>query len=167
MYKRQHHKQAVQGIFEKLYNQGDIYKSEYQGWYCEPCEAFFTERQLKEGKCPDCGRDVEWLKEESYFFKLSKYQDRLLKYIDCLLYTSLFKKVNRKKGIVVSNVGDGALGCGPVWEAMNMATMDQFNTLWEKGYKGGLPILFNFFNNKMCIRDSTNHHRATDIEFLI
>lgn len=77
-----HHKQAVQGIFEKLYNQGDIYKSEYQGWYCEPCEAFFTERQLKEGKCPDCGRDVEWLKEESYFFKLSKYQDRLLKYIE-------------------------------------------------------------------------------------
>lgn len=61
---------------------------------------------------------------------------------------ALYKKVNRKKGIVVSNVGDGALGCGPVWEAMNMATMDQFKVLWEEGYKGGLPIIFNFFNNQ-------------------
>lgn len=78
----EHHERAVQGIFEKLYKQGDIYKSEYQGWYCEPCESFFTERQLKDGKCPDCGREVQWLKEESYFFKLSKYQDRLLKYIE-------------------------------------------------------------------------------------
>lgn len=69
---------------------------------------------------------------------------------------ALFKKVNRKKGIVVSNVGDGALGCGPVWEAMNMATMDQFNTLWEKGYKGGLPILFNFFNNSYGMGGQTS-----------
>jgi 2-oxoisovalerate dehydrogenase E1 component len=69
---------------------------------------------------------------------------------------ALFKKVNRKKGIVVSNVGDGALGCGPVWEAMNMATMDQFNTLWEEGYKGGLPILFNFFNNSYGMGGQTS-----------
>ncbi|NLW17314.1 MAG: methionine--tRNA ligase [Firmicutes bacterium] len=78
----QHHKQAVQTIFEKLYKQGDIYKSEYQGWYCEPCESFFTDLQLKDGKCPDCNRDVEWISEESYFFKLSKYQDRLLAHIE-------------------------------------------------------------------------------------
>lgn len=61
---------------------------------------------------------------------------------------ALFKKVNRKKGIVISNIGDGSLGCGPVWEAMNMATMDQFKYLWEEGFKGGLPIIFNFFNNQ-------------------
>lgn len=78
----QQHVQAVQGIFEKLHAQGDIYKSEYQGWYCEPCEAFFTELQLKDGKCPDCGREVEWLTEESYFFRLSKYQERLLAHIE-------------------------------------------------------------------------------------
>lgn len=76
------HVKAVQRIFEKLHAQGDIYKSEYQGWYCEPCEAFFTDLQLKEGKCPDCAREVEWLTEESYFFKLSKYQDRLLAHIE-------------------------------------------------------------------------------------
>lgn len=76
------HVKAVQRIFEKLHAQGDIYKSEYQGWYCEPCESFFTDLQLKEDKCPDCGREVEWLTEESYFFKLSKYQDRLLAHIE-------------------------------------------------------------------------------------
>ncbi len=61
---------------------------------------------------------------------------------------ALYKKVNKKKGIVISNVGDGSLGCGPVWEAMNMATMDQFKYLWEEGFKGGLPIIFNFFDNQ-------------------
>lgn len=76
------HVKAVQKIFRKLYDNGDIYKSAYEGWYCTPCETFFTQRQLKDGKCPDCGRDVEKLKEESYFFKLSKYQDRIIKYIE-------------------------------------------------------------------------------------
>lgn len=77
------HHQVVQRIFSKLYEQGDIYKSEYEGWYCTPCETFWTESRLIEGKCPnpDCGRDVELLKEESYFFRLSKYQDALLNYI--------------------------------------------------------------------------------------
>jgi methionyl-tRNA synthetase len=77
-----HHK-VVKAIFTKLYEQGDIYKSEYEGWYCTPCETFWTENKLIEGKCPnpDCGREVELLKEESYFFKLSKYQDALLKHI--------------------------------------------------------------------------------------
>ncbi len=76
------HVATVQKIFKKLYDQGDIYKSEYEGWYCTPCEAFWLERQLKDGKCPDCGREVELTKEESYFFKLSKYADRLINYIN-------------------------------------------------------------------------------------
>ena len=74
------HEECVKKVFEKLYNSGDIYKSEYEGLYCTPCESFWTESQLVDGKCPDCGREVELVKEESYFFKLSKYQDRLLKY---------------------------------------------------------------------------------------
>ncbi len=77
-----YHIKAVQKIFKKLYDQGDIYKSEYEGLYCTQCETFFTEIQLKEGNCPDCGRGVEKVKEESYFFKLSKYQDRLIKHIE-------------------------------------------------------------------------------------
>lgn len=77
-----HHEEAVQKIFKKLYDQGDIYKSEYEGWYCTPCESFWTKTQLVEGKCPDCSREVELTKEESYFFKLSKYQDRLIKHIE-------------------------------------------------------------------------------------
>lgn len=76
-----YHVEAVQKIFKKLYDQGDIYKSNYEGWYCTPCESFWTDSQLEEGKCPDCQREVEWTKEESYFFKLSKYQDRLLEHI--------------------------------------------------------------------------------------
>jgi len=78
------HKDAVQGIFRRIQDKGDIYKSEYEGWYCVPCETFWLERQLVDGKCPnpDCGRPVELLKEESYFFRLSRYQDRLLKHIE-------------------------------------------------------------------------------------
>jgi len=76
------HEEVVQKIFKKLYDQGDIYKSEYEGWYCTPCEAFWTEHQLKDGKCPDCEREVELTKEESYFFRLSKYQDRLIQWIE-------------------------------------------------------------------------------------
>ncbi len=77
------HAQVVQAIFNRLFEQGDIYKSEYEGWYCTPCETFWTENKLVEGKCPnpDCGRDVELLKEESYFFRMSKYQSRLLQHI--------------------------------------------------------------------------------------
>ena len=76
------HKATVQKIFKQLYDQGDIYKSEYAGKYCTPCETFFTDHQLVDGKCPDCGRPVEEVKEESYFFKLSKYQDKLINYIE-------------------------------------------------------------------------------------
>ena len=76
------HEKIVQKIFDKLYEKGDIYKSEYEGWYCTPCESFWTEHQLVDGKCPDCGREVELTKEESYFFKLSKYQDKLIELIE-------------------------------------------------------------------------------------
>src|SRR6056297_902 len=77
------HERIVQEIFQKLYDKGDIYKDKYEGWYCVPCESFWTERQLGEEKvCPDCGRPVEWVEEESYFFKLSKYADKLLKHIE-------------------------------------------------------------------------------------
>lgn len=77
-----YHEKAVQDIFTKLYKQGDIYKGAYEGWYCTPCEAFWTETQLVNGKCPDCGRPVEKAKEEAYFFKMSKYADKLLEYIE-------------------------------------------------------------------------------------
>ncbi len=76
------HEKAVQRIFTKLYEQGDIYKSTYEGKYCVPCESFYTESQLIDGKCPDCGREVIDSKEEAYFLKLSKYQDKLLKYFE-------------------------------------------------------------------------------------
>ena len=77
-----YHVEAVQKIFKKLYDQGDIYKSSYEGMYCTPCESFWTETQLVDGKCPDCGRPVEKSKEEAYFFKMSKYADKLIKYIE-------------------------------------------------------------------------------------
>ena len=75
------HEQCVQKIFQKLYDQGDIYKSEYESWYCTPCEAFWTDTQLIDGKCPDCGREVQRVKEESYFFRASKYADKLIAHI--------------------------------------------------------------------------------------
>ncbi|MDR2648219.1 MAG: methionine--tRNA ligase [Clostridiales bacterium] len=75
------HIKAVRKIFKKLYDQGDIYKGAYEGWYCTPCETFFTERQLVDGNCPDCGRPAEKIKEEAYFFRLSKYQERLSEHI--------------------------------------------------------------------------------------
>ncbi len=76
----EYHEKTVQKIYEKLLASGDIYKSEYEGWYCTPCESFWTESQLVDGKCPDCGREVKLEKEESYFFRLSKYQDKLIEF---------------------------------------------------------------------------------------
>lgn len=76
------HKDVVQSVFQKIYDQGDIYKSAYEGWYCTPCETFWLEGKLVNGNCPDCGRPVELVQEESYFFRLSKYQDRILKHIE-------------------------------------------------------------------------------------
>ncbi|MDF0727846.1 methionine--tRNA ligase [Cytobacillus sp. S13-E01] len=76
------HKEIVEKIFSQLLDQGDIYLDKYEGWYCTPCESFYTERQLEQGNCPDCNRSVEKVKEESYFFKMSKYADRLLQYYE-------------------------------------------------------------------------------------
>src|SRR5690554_2106477 len=78
----QRHKTTVEKVFQRFLEQGDIYLGEYEGWYCTPCESFFTETQLNEGNCPDCGRPVEKVKEESYFFRVSKYADRLLQYYE-------------------------------------------------------------------------------------
>ncbi|HEY8423293.1 MAG TPA: methionine--tRNA ligase [Clostridia bacterium] len=91
------HEAAVQKIFTKLYEKGDIYKSAYEGWYCTPCESFWTQTQLKDGKCPDCGREVKLTKEESYFFRLSKYQDRL---IDLLTNTDFLEPKSRVNEMV-------------------------------------------------------------------
>ncbi len=88
------HAACVQKVFKQLFDQGDIYKSEYEGWYCTPCESFFTELQLKDGCCPDCGRPVEKTREESYFFKLSKYQDWLIDYIEA--HPDFIQPVSRK-----------------------------------------------------------------------
>ena len=76
------HVKQVQKIFKKLYDQGDIYKGYYEGLYCTPCESFWTQSQLVDGKCPDCGREVKPAKEEAYFFKMSKYADRLIRHIN-------------------------------------------------------------------------------------
>ena len=75
-----YHEKQVQKIFKKLYDNGDIYLGKYEGWYCTPCESFWTESQLKDKKCPDCGREVVKAEEEAYFFKMSKYADRLVEY---------------------------------------------------------------------------------------
>ena len=77
-----YHVETVQKIFKKLYDQGDIYLGSYEGWYCTPCESFWTDTQLADGKCPDCGREVHKQHEEAYFFKMSKYADRLMKHIE-------------------------------------------------------------------------------------
>ena len=77
-----YHVKSVQNIFKKLYDQGDIYKGYYEGWYCTPCESFFTDTQIVDGKCPDCGRPVQKTREEAYFFAMSKYADRLIEYIE-------------------------------------------------------------------------------------
>ena len=92
------HVKAVQKIFKQLYDQGDIYKGEYEGWYCTPCESFWTERQLVDGKCPDCGRPVEKAKDESYFLKLSKYADRLIEYIES--HDEFIQPVSRKNEMI-------------------------------------------------------------------
>ena len=88
------HCATVQKIFRKFYEQGDIYKSEYEGWYCTPCESFWTESQLVDGKCPDCGREVKKAKEEAYFFKMGKYADRLIAHIES--HPDFIRPVSRK-----------------------------------------------------------------------
>ena len=93
-----YHEKQVQKIFKKLYDQGDIYKGQYEGMYCTPCESFFTKAQLVDGKCPDCGREVQPAKEEAYFFKLSKYADRLIEHINT--HPDFIQPESRKNGMM-------------------------------------------------------------------
>ena len=93
-----YHEAAVQKIFKKFYEQGDIYKGKYEGWYCTPCESFFTETQAEGGRCPDCGREVQRAEEEAYFFKMSKYADRLMAHIDA--NPDFIQPESRKKEMV-------------------------------------------------------------------
>ena len=89
-----YHEKQVQKIFKRLYEQGDIYKGHYEGMYGTPCESFFTESQLVDGKCPDCGREVQPAQEEAYFFKMSKYADRLIEHINT--HPEFIQPVSRK-----------------------------------------------------------------------
>ncbi len=100
-----YHVESVKKIFKKLYDQGDIYKSEYEGWYCTPCESFWTETQLVDGKCPDCGREVKKTKEEAYFLKLSKYQDKLMEYIES--HPDFIQPESRKKEMINNFIKPG------------------------------------------------------------
>ncbi|MDD7732189.1 MAG: methionine--tRNA ligase [Firmicutes bacterium] len=99
------HEKDVQALFQKLYDKGDIYKGEYKGYYCTPCEEFWTEAQLEDGNCPSCGRPVEYREEASYFFRLSKYQDKLLKYYED--HPNFIMPENRKKEMIGSFFKDG------------------------------------------------------------
>lgn len=101
----EYHIKAVETIFEKFLKQGDIYKGEYEGWYCKPCETYFTESQLVDGKCPDCGRDVEKMKEEAYFFNMKKYTNKLLEYYDA--HPEFIKPDYRKQEMINNFIKPG------------------------------------------------------------
>ena len=119
------HEAQVQKIFKKLYDQGDIYKGYYEGMYCTPCESFFTESQLVDGKCPDCGREVQPAKEEAYFFKMSKYADRLIAYIN--EHPEFIQPVSRKN------------------EMMNNFLLPGLQDLCvsRTSFKWGIPVIFD------------------------
>lgn len=100
-----HHEEIVQKIFKKMYEKGDIYLGKYEGLYCTPCESFFTESQLVDGKCPDCGREVQPKSEEAYFFRLSKYQDKLIEYIES--HPNFIKPESRKNEMINNFIKPG------------------------------------------------------------
>ena len=120
-----YHEKQVQKIFKRLYNQGDIYKGYYEGMYCTPCESFWTESQLKDGKCPDCGREVKPAREEAYFFKMSKYADRLIEHINT--HPEFIQPVSRKN------------------EMMNNFLLPGLQDLCvsRTSYKWGIPVDFD------------------------
>ena len=101
----EHHEKIVQKIFKKMYDKGDIYLGKYEGLYCTPCESFFTESQLVDGKCPDCGREVQPKSEEAYFFRLSKYQDKLVEYIES--HPDFIKPESRKNEMINNFIKPG------------------------------------------------------------
>ena len=100
-----YHEKQVQKIFKKLFKQGDIYKGHYEGWYCTPCESFWTESQLVDGKCPDCGREVKKAKEEAYFFKMSKYADKLVEYYNS--HPDFILPISRKNEMLNNFINKG------------------------------------------------------------
>ncbi len=120
-----HHEEVVRHIFNKLYQQGDIYLGEYKGLYCVPCESFFTESQLVDGKCPDCGREVKETSEEAYFFKMKKYSDKLLKYIED--NPSFIVPVSRKNEMINNFIKPGL----------------QDLCVSRTSFKWGIPVDFN------------------------
>ncbi len=119
------HMEQVQKIFKKFYDQGDIYKSSYEGMYCVPCESFWTSAQLVDGKCPDCGREVKPASEEAYFFKMSKYADRLIEHINT--HPEFIQPVSRKN------------------EMMNNFLLPGLQDLCvsRTSYKWGIPVTFD------------------------
>ena len=119
------HELQVQKIFEKLYKQGDIYKSEYEGWYCTECEAFFTDNQLVDGKCPDCGREVHREKEESYFFRMSKYANQLMEYIES--HPQFIQPESRKNEMINNFLKPGLQDLCVSWTS----------------FKWGIPVTFD------------------------
>ncbi len=119
------HEEIVQKIFKKLYDQGDIYLGKYEGLYCTPCESFFTESQLVDGKCPDCGRDVHKAEEEAYFFRLSKYADRLIEHIES--HPDFIKPESRKNEIMNNFIKPGL----------------QDLCVSRTSFKWGIPVSFN------------------------
>ena len=119
------HVEAVKKIFERLYEQGDIYKGEYEGWYCEPDESFFTDTQVIDGKCPECGRPVTHAKEEAYFFRMSKYADRLMKHIE--ENPNFIQPESRKKEMVNNFLKPGL----------------QDLCLSRTSFKWGIPVTFD------------------------
>ena len=120
-----HHEEVVSKIFDKLYNQGDIYLGEYKGLYCTPCESFFTETQLIDGKCPDCGREVKETCEEAYFFKLDKYADRLVKYME--EHPDFVVPISRKNEMINNFIKPGL----------------QDLCVSRTSFKWGVPVSFN------------------------
>ena len=124
----EYHEKQVQKIFKKLYDKGDIYLGHYEGKYCTACESFFTESQLVDGKCPDCGGDVHDAKEEAYFFKLSKYQDRLIKHIED--HPEFIQPVSRKNEMI--NVGGYKVNPSEVEEIIRSCKGVQDVTVFSK-----------------------------------
>ena len=120
-----HHEKIVQKIFKKMYDKGDIYLGEYSGLYCTPCESFWTESQLIDGKCPDCGREVELKTEEAYFFRLSKYQDKLVEYINT--HPDFIKPESRKNEMINNFIKPGL----------------QDLCVSRTSFKWGIPVDFN------------------------
>ena len=143
----EHHVEQVQKMFEKFYRQGDIYKGSYEGMYCTPCESFWTEAQLKDGKCPDCGRDVKPAREEAYFFRMGKYADRLVKHI--VEHPEFIQPVSRKNEMMNNFLlADEFIGKSDeeLLKACNEGTLKtklQDLCVSRSTFKWGVPVSFD------------------------